>query len=369
MIIRTIIQLMDSLKKRGIDVSMMIKRSLWLSAVSTFGLATLTAAIPHKTLATTQASTTRPVALYATTPQSRTGQGVTLMAATNTPLATGESFAIMNATTGQILNKVTSGTTVSTTVIHHSPQTDKFMAMLTKDSKTLAVSWVARPIGNSAGYKNAAGQSVALIAPSADTSGVKFTVTAEPTGFKKPVYQFWWAMQGGQWHSSGEFSSANSYTINPPRDGFLSTLVYARESNAPRNENADQQAVYEAKSDTTVIDIGNTSQTSANSMSPNSFVSLSLSNEVAVGNNISLTANATGITNPLYQFWFESPTGNWQSSGKYQSTNTFAVPATVPGPWHVVVYSRPLKAPENETATQRASLAVASPESTVTVHS
>lgn len=347
---------------------MMNTRSIWFSAIAAFGLVTLTAAIPHRTLATTQAATTKPVALYATTPQARTGQSVTLMAATNTPLSTGESLAIMNATTGQILNQVTSGTTVSTTIIHHSPQTDKFVAVLTKDSMPLAVSWVARPIGNNAGYQNAAGQSVALVAPTTAISGINFTVTAEPTGFKEPVYQFWWAMQGGQWHSSGPFSFANSYTINPPRNGFLSVLVYAREFSAPHNENADQQAIYEAKSDTSVIDIGDNAQNPVNPISANSFVSLSFANEVAVGNNITLNANATGITNPLYQFWFESPTNGWQSSGEYKATNTFVIPATVPGPWHVVVYARPLNAPLNETTTQRASLEVASPESTITVH-
>lgn len=347
---------------------MMIKRSLWLSAVSAFGLATLAAAVPHKTLATTQVSTTKPVVLYATTPQTRTGQSVTLMAATNTPLSTGESLAIMNATTGQILNQITSGTTLSTTILHHSPQTDKFVAVLTNNSMPLAVSWVARPIGTSAGYQNAAGQSVALVTPSTAVSGSNFTVNAEPTGFKEPVYQFWWAMQGGQWHSSGSFGSASSYTIQPPRNGFLSVLVYAREFSAPHNENADQQAVYEAKSDTNVINVGNSSQTPSNSMSSNSFVSLSFANEVAVDNNITLTANAADITNPLYQFWFESPTTNWQSSGVYQSTNTFVIPATIPGPWHVVVYARPLNAPANETSSQRTTLEVASPESTITVH-
>lgn len=343
-------------------------KTLWFSALSTLGLATITATIPHKTLATTQAVTTQPVTLYATTPQARTGQSVTLMAATNTPLSSGESLAIMNVTTGKILSRVTTGTTVNTVVLHHAPQTNKYVAVLTKDSRPIAVSWVARAIGNNTGYQNAAGQSISLTAPATAIPNAQFTVSAQPTGFKHPVYQFWWAMQGGQWHSSGLFSSASEFAIKPPRTGFLSVVAYARESAAPHNENADQQAIYEAKSETLVIGVGEASHTSPTSINSNAFVALSLANEVAVAQTILLTAQATGIVNPLYQFWFKSPTNGWQSSGLYTSNNTFSIPATVPGSWHVIAYARPLTAPPNETVKERTALEVGSPESTVTVH-
>ncbi len=358
------------IKWRGVKPEMKRNwKSLSVSALSVMALASVAIAIPHKTLANTQAATTKQVALFATTPQARTGQGVTLTAATNTPLSSGQSLAIMDVTTGEILNRITSGTSVSTVIIHHSPQTDNFAAVLTNDSTPLAVSWVARAVGNNAGYENAAGQSVSLVSPTTAIPGFNFTVTAEPTGFKAPVYQFWWAMQGGQWHSSGSFSSANSFTINAPRTGFLSVLVYAREASAPQNENADQQAIYESKSDTAVVSVGDAASVSgSSSVSSNSFVSLSLANQVAVGHNIVLTANATSISNPLYQFWFESPTSGWQSSGAYTSNNQFTIVATSPGAWHVVVYARPLKSPVNETASERAALEVPSPQSTVTVH-
>ncbi|MCY0908803.1 MAG: hypothetical protein OWR62_10485 [Sulfobacillus thermotolerans] len=344
----------------------------WRASAAILGVLALSTAIqaPLADATTPVAATTVPVALYATTPQVRTGQSVTLMAATPSPLTTGESLSIVNLTTGQTINTVTSGSSVSTTILHHQPQTDQYAAILTRQTHPIAVTWVVRAIGNNAGYENAAGQSVTLTAPAQGTPQQAFTVIANPTGFHHPVYQFWWAMQGGQWHSSGAFSNQNTETITPPRAGFLSVLVYARSQSAPTGESADQEAIYEAKSDTAVVDVGNTSATQTTTpTSSNNWVGMEMPNQVAVGDNITLTATASsGIINPLYQFWFQAPGQAWQSSGVYTASNTFTIPATSPGIWHVVVYAKPLTAPDNATAAERQALEVDSPVSSITVH-
>ncbi|WP_134216328.1 carboxypeptidase-like regulatory domain-containing protein, partial [Pelotomaculum propionicicum] len=49
---------------------------------------------------------------------------------------------------------------------------------------------------------------------------------------------------------------------------------------------------------------------------------------------------ATGSSNPVYQFWFQAPNGNWYSSGPYGSGNTFQLPNPVAGTYTVVAYAK-----------------------------
>jgi hypothetical protein len=350
--------------------SMMRKASTGLSVVTlvTAGFLAIPASISAD--ANTTAVTNKPVALYATEPQARTGQAVTLMAATHSALVSGQSLSIINVTTNQIINTITSGTTVSTTITHHKATSQQFAAILSTQSAPLTVSWVDRPIGNNAGYANAAGQTVALHTSSQAAATLPLVVSASPSGFTSPVYQFWWAMQGGSWHNSGSFASKSTVSIIPPRNGFLSVVVYAREALSPSHETSAQQAQYEAKSNTAVVTVGPPVDLggSGSSVSQNGWVSLTTANQIAVGSNMSLNAQVSGITTPIYQFWFESPQGGWQSSGAYSTNPNFAISAVTPGTWHVVVYARPKSAPPNETTAQRSQLEVQSPVTTVTVH-
>lgn len=316
-------------------------------------------------------TTTQTVTLYASAPQARTGQAVTLMASSAQSLTQGQSLSIVDVTTGQTINTVTSGTEVSASIIHHNATSDQFAAVLTSRSAPLTVSWVARPIGNNAGYSNAAGQSVSLVYSSQAAAGLPYSVVAKPVGFTDPVYQFWWAMQGDAWHSSGAFKPNDTVTIRPPRDGFLSVVVYAREATAPAHENAAQQAQYEAKSDTALVSVGPPgSQGSPGSVSnPNGWVSLTTANQVAVGSTISMEASAYDMSDPVYQFWFQGPGKEWQSSGNYSARSSFQISAVTPGKWHVVVYARPGNAAANETLEQRQQSEAASPVDTVQVRS
>lgn len=91
-------------------------------------------------------------------------------------------------------------------------------------------------------------------------------------------------------------------------------------------------------------------------------VTLTAPTTVAQGQPITVTAHASGLTNPLYNFFFGTPgaTGSpnatssapmhgWTSTG-YQPSDTASVPATTTGAWSVIVYARDASAPANEFA-------------------
>ncbi|NLI12311.1 MAG: M6 family metalloprotease domain-containing protein, partial [Peptococcaceae bacterium] len=57
------------------------------------------------------------------------------------------------------------------------------------------------------------------------------------------------------------------------------------------------------------------------------------------GTAVTFTATATGSSNPVYQFWYEDPSGNWHDSGAYSSSNTFQLTNPVSGTYMVVAYA------------------------------
>ena len=91
-------------------------------------------------------------------------------------------------------------------------------------------------------------------------------------------------------------------------------------------------------------------------------VSLVAPQQVKQGQTITVTATSSGLTNPLYNFFFGQPgaTGSpnatssaamsgWTSTG-YQPLDTASVPATTTGAWSEIVYARDASAPANEFA-------------------
>lgn len=346
-----------------------MKPLIALSGIATIGILAFGLGAPSARAATSS-NTSSGVTLSASQPLLRTGQMVTLLANIPHSLAPGQQLAIINETTGQTIGLTATGSSVSATWANNSAVTQDFKAQVTASSKTLPVTWSAQGTGDTRGYANAVGDTVTLNAPLTSSPGSPVTVTANPVGFQHPVFQFWWAKSGGQWLSSGEFKAASSYTFTPPQ-GLVDVVVYARESSAPAHEDATQRATYQSKSATQAIAIdgGNppTSITPTISTS-NAWVGLQGLNQVSVGDGMRFTANAVGMTNPMYQFWFLSPKNLWESSGHYSLSNTFNMSATMAGKWTVVVYARPESAPSNETVAQRAKTTVKSPSMLVVVH-
>jgi len=89
-------------------------------------------------------------------------------------------------------------------------------------------------------------------------------------------------------------------------------------------------------------------------------VTLTAPEQVTLGQSITVTAQSSGITDPVYNFFFGLPgaTGSpkatstaamsgWSSTG-YGPEDTASTPATVTGAWSVIVYARSASAPANE---------------------
>ena len=322
--------------------------------------------------ATTTTITSAPgITLTASQPLLRTGQSVTLFAKLAHPLTTGQELSIVDETTGQTIALTEQGSTLSASWVSNTAVTQNFQAKVTQTSKALPISWSSQGTGDNRGYANAAGGTVTLSTPATATANLPLTVTATPTGITHPVFQFWWAVSGGQWHDSGAYSASNSYTFKPPI-GLIDIVAYARNGSAPSHEDASQRALYLAKSATeTFPAFGNTTPPSSNPGSPastNAWVGLQGLNQVSVGTSMQFTAGAVAIANPVYQFWFLSPNNQWESSGHYSLSNTFTLTASTPGAWEVMVYARPESAPINETTAERAATTVHSPTMPVTVH-
>lgn len=80
-------------------------------------------------------------------------------------------------------------------------------------------------------------------------------------------------------------------------------------------------------------------------------VSLTAPSSATVGSTVTLTAQAANITNPVYQFWYQEPTGTYaQDTQGYSSTSSFSFVPSQSGTYRVIAYARPADAPGNETA-------------------
>lgn len=324
-----------------------------IAVTSLVGITCLTEGITYAA----QPSAPPSLTLYATSPEVRTGQIVQLEAQASGVLMPGSVLEIVDTTTGQVVSSSNISNSVTATVTHHSATTQSYRAILVENSAGVTVQWADHGIGNNAGYSNSDGQTVTLNAPAIDANGAPFTVRAVPHAFVHPVYEFWWARVGGQWHTSGSYSASPTYQVTPgtPNQALL-VAVYAREASAPANETPTQRAIYEAKSATSLVQV-QTAPTGSGSTSSNpatpGWVGLAAMNTANVGQDVTLTASASGLTNPVYQFWFKAPEGQWQSSGPYQSASHFVLPLTQSGTWSTVVYARDAAAPANETEYER----------------
>lgn len=403
--------------------------------------------ISATTSAITSAAISRPlhITLVASEPKARTGQAVTLTAQAtwsgSPPLI---PLTIMDTTTGQTIGTGTA-VEVLATVMHKSQQTVSYQASVTVNgipytSNIIAVEWSQTGTGTNQGRPNAQGQTVSLQGPTTAATGQHVTITATPTQFLHPVYQFWVLPPGQNWISSGHYHTSNTWTIQVNAPGQWNFAVYAREAAAPVNETAPEQAYWEAKSNallmtvrggsyvtltgpvvaapqqiitlaaqaynipnpqyqfwyqpsggswqqknwqtipTATFSAGNSGQGTAivycrsNTSTVEYFsptwtvtvgnpyaipsaqatVTISLPSQAALGETVTFTANSTGFTQPVYQFWYQINNGTWNSSGPYQSSNQFTLNASTPGTWRVTVVGRSSLAPTNETSAQRA---------------
>lgn len=196
-----------------------------------------------------------PIQLVANEPLVRTGQAITLSASMPSATPVGDYFDLLDTTTHQVVYHTNAVDALSLHRVFSNSQT--FVAQVVSStqsvlfqSEPLTIDWSTNSIGTNAGHADQKGQTVSVSYPKTAALGTPVTINAVPTGFSSPVYQFWILAPGGSYTSSGNYSSSSSYTFTPNTAGSWQVMVYARESSAPDHETPQQQAVYEAKSNT-----------------------------------------------------------------------------------------------------------------------
>lgn len=165
---------------------------------------------------------------------------------------------------------------------------------------------------------------------SAPIPGKTLTFTAtNPTGTTNLMYQFW-ANSGTGWKLVQNYSSTSTYSIKDAPTASYQVVAYALTASQVKAQHWN-----DAISATTIVNDG-------------SSVSLkSLSSTPSM-----LQASATGLTNPVYQYWWKSPSGTWSSSGNFSSNGTYnlfgstTITAGEAGDYSVIVYAKDADAPD-----------------------
>ncbi|AEJ39594.1 hypothetical protein TPY_1404 [Sulfobacillus acidophilus TPY] len=68
---------------------------------------------------------------------------------------------------------------------------------------------------------------------------------------------------------------------------------------------------------------------------------------LALGQNMTVATSAVAVANPVYQLWFETPSGVWQSAGGFGESPQWTLPLAQEGQYHLIVYAKPLNADDN----------------------
>jgi hypothetical protein len=310
--------------------------------------------------------------------QFRTNEAVTVtLTATPTITHTGSLLQLVDLTTGRVVGSTGYGTTLSVTTTHGTTTTRTYQGRLLRGgivvarSNLISVTWQDTANGTNIGYKNASGGSVTLTATPGTVTrqGTKIHLQAASTGMANPVYAYWWLPPGGAWQTNGGYIPQDTWTIDATINGTWYVTAYATAGDAPHPETSAQRAIYEAKANTLPVIITD-APTTPHTYTPRATgrVAANVPSSATIGQVITIHAVSSGITDPVYQFWWETPSGQWQSDGVYRATNQWPVALNSEGTWHVIVYARPASAPANEDAQQRALYEVSSPVYTVSVH-
>ncbi len=155
---------------------------------------------------------------------------------------------------------------------------------------------------------------------------VTFTAQAvDPNG--NPVYQFWVRGPSGTWQVQENYSTRDTFALANLQPGSYAVSAYALDQTQERL-NAWSQAYNYA----TVVNVGST-------------LALSAPSGGTVGAPVALSAQAAFITDPVYQFWVESPSGTWSQSGPYATASFFTFTPSAAGTYRVVAYAKDPYAP------------------------
>lgn len=172
------------------------------------------------------------------------------------------------------------------------------------------------------------------------------SVTLAPTGHASQAtglqYQFWVRGTTGGWRMVQNYGQGSTYTLAALTPGSYAVAVYGLDA-AQVHGGAWRQAFYR----TGVINVGS---------------AVTISTPVAsTASSVSLTATATGLTTPVYQWWVKSPSGAWASSGAYSSNPAWTFTPTQAGSYMVKVFAKDPQAPSTAAESVSATATVAFP--------
>jgi spore germination protein YaaH len=160
------------------------------------------------------------------------------------------------------------------------------------------------------------GNTAALSVPSPQPVGAPVQISAVASGCASPLYQFWILPPGGTWTLAQPYSSSGIFRWSTAglSPGSYRISAWARDT---LSQNA--------------YDAFNAFQYTLTPVCSAAGASTVPSQATNVGNNVTITAAASGCPNPNYEFWVLAPGGIWTLARPYAASATFTQ-ATAGGP-------------------------------------
>lgn len=163
------------------------------------------------------------------------------------------------------------------------------------------------------------------------TPGTSATYTASASGNGSPVeYECWIQTQTG-WRLAAPYSKENVFHLNNLAPGSNVVVIDALDQNQIAAGAWNQVASF-----TAILNVG-------------SQVTESVPATVTAGQTITLSADATHLIDPVYQWWWQNPKGVWRASGNYSSNPDFHWTPHESGTYQILVYAKDPLAPNNAT--------------------
>jgi spore germination protein YaaH len=147
--------------------------------------------------------------------------------------------------------------------------------------------------------------SASTVPSQATNAGNNVTITVVASACPNPTYEFWVLPPGGIWTLARPYASGNAFTFATAGRpaGAYRFSVWARDAGSPNAYDAFSAFQYTLNS---------TCSSTAASTVP--------SQATIPGNNVTITAAASGCGSPLYEFWVLPPGGTWTLAQGYSTS-------------------------------------------------
>jgi archaellum component FlaG (FlaF/FlaG flagellin family) len=149
--------------------------------------------------------------------------------------------------------------------------------------------------------------------------GTPVTFTATSSGSSHPLYMFL-LYEDGQYKVVQDYSSDNTYSLTPQKNGTYTVLVYVKDANSSKFFELYSLNSYTVEEQVTELNITNSSTSPGNTGTPVTF-----------------TATSSGSSNPQYMFLLYED-GQYKVVQDYSSDNTYSLTPQKSGTYTVLVY-------------------------------